>query len=270
MRRTDLNGAAIEYDVKGSGEPLLLIHGSVLADAFFPLLKEPLAGDYRVISYHRRGFAGSARATPPFTIGQQAADARALLRDLGISRAHVAGHSYGAVIALQLALDAPDLVASMALLEPPLLALVPSGPAFLQQVATAIRAMYERGDKVGAIDAFLTGVSGPGYREVLDTFLPPGAFDLAIADADTFFEIEEPALLQWSLTAGEAARIRQPVLSVVGAETAPIFRECHELIMRWIPHAQELVVPRASHALQSMNPAAVADGLASFLATCVL
>jgi pimeloyl-ACP methyl ester carboxylesterase len=270
MQRTNLDGAEIEYDVKGSGEPLLLIHGSVLADAFFPLLKEPLADDYRIISYHRRGFAGSARAPAPFTISQQAADARALLRHLGISRAHVAGHSYGAVITLQLALDAPDLVANMALLEPPLLALVSSGPAFLQQVASVTRAMYERGDKVGAIDAFLTGVSGPHYREALDTFLPPGAFDLAVADADTFFEIEEPALRQWSFTAEEAARIRQPVLSVVGAETAPIFRECHELIMRWIPHAKELVVPRASHALQSMNPSAVADGLDRFLSSCVL
>ena len=36
MQRVNLNGVDLEYDVQGSGEPLLLIHGSILADAFFP------------------------------------------------------------------------------------------------------------------------------------------------------------------------------------------------------------------------------------------
>ena len=59
MQRAQVNGAELEYDVVGSGEPLLLIHGGLLADAFFPLLAEPrIASSYRVVSYHRRGFAG--------------------------------------------------------------------------------------------------------------------------------------------------------------------------------------------------------------------
>ena len=50
MEQVTLNGAAIEYEVRGSGEPLLLIHGAILADAFFPLLNEPaIASHYRVI-----------------------------------------------------------------------------------------------------------------------------------------------------------------------------------------------------------------------------
>jgi pimeloyl-ACP methyl ester carboxylesterase len=122
MQRANLNGADLEYEVQGSGEPLLLIHGSILADAYFALRAEPrIADHYRVISYHRRGFAGSSRASVPFTIPQQAADGRALLRHLGIPRAHVSGHSYGAAIAIQWALDAPTSIQSLALLEPPLL-----------------------------------------------------------------------------------------------------------------------------------------------------
>ena len=41
MQRANLNGADLEYEVQGSGEPLLLIHGSILADAYFPLRAEP-------------------------------------------------------------------------------------------------------------------------------------------------------------------------------------------------------------------------------------
>jgi len=266
MQRVNLNGVDLEYDVQGSGEPLLLIHGSILADAFFPLLAEPrIANNYRVISYHRRGFAGSARARDPFTIGQQAADSPALLRYLGIPRTHVAGHSYGAAIALQWALDAPTEVQSLALLEPPLLASIPSGPMFWDGVA-AIRAMYERGEKVEATDAFCTGVAGPEYHQIIDKTLPPGAFELAVTDIDTFFQVELGALQQWHFTAEEATRIRQPVLAVVGTESAPIFHEGHELLKHWFPQAEELVVPQATHALQFMNPGVVADGLARFFA----
>jgi pimeloyl-ACP methyl ester carboxylesterase len=266
MEHTTLNGAAIEYEVRGAGDPLLLIHGAILADAFFPLLHEPaLARHNRLIYYHRRGFAGSARPPAPFSIPQQAADCRALLHHLGIPRAHIAGHSYGAITALQLALDAPGTIQSLALLEPVVLDAIPSGPTFGEGLAPII-GMYERGEKVEALDGFLTAVVGTEYRQVIDTVLPPGAFDLAIADLDTFFQVELPALQTWCFTQADAQRIRQPVISVLGSDTAPIFRETHKLLMQWLPHTEELVIPQATHGLQTMNPRAVAEGLARFFA----
>jgi pimeloyl-ACP methyl ester carboxylesterase len=266
MQRVNLDGVDLEYDVQGSGEPLLLIHGSIVADAFFPLLAEPrITSAHRVISEHRRGFAGSARARGPCTMGQQAADCRALLRHLGTPRVHVASHSYGAAIAMQWALDAPEEVQSLALLEPPLMEWIPSGPAYWEWVAS-VREMYEHGEKTGVTDAFLTGVAGPDYRQVLDEVLPPGAFEVAVADIDTFFQVELPELQQWRFTAEDAKCLRPPVLAVVGSETAPIFSEGHALLKQWMPHAEELVVPHATHALQLMNPRAVADGLVRFFA----
>ena len=267
MQHVNLDDVDLEYTVQGSGEPLVLIHGPILADAFSPLLAQPrIANTYRVIAYHRRGFAGSSRANAPFIIGQQVADARALLRHLGITRAHIAGHSYGAAIALQWALDAPDEVQSLALLEAPFSEAIPSGPTFWEGVVAVTTDLYERGDKLGATDAFLTGVVGAEYRQVIATSLPPGAFELAVADVDTFFQVELPALQQWRFTAEDAARIRQPVLAVVGTETAPVFSEGHAVLKQWIPQTEELVVPQATHGLQMMNPRAVADGLARFLA----
>lgn len=265
MERVTLNGADIEYKVQGSGEPLLLIHGSIIADAFFPLLNQPgIANNYRVVSYHRRGFAGSARAQNPYTIRQQAADAHALLHHLDIPRAHVAGHSYGGAIALQLAIDKTVNVHSLALLEPALLNSVPSGPTFWEGVA-AVGEMYEKGDKIGTTDAFLTAVCGPDYQQLLNAFLPPGTFALAVSDLDTFFQVEMPALRRWHVSAEDAKRIQQPVLSVVGRDTESYFREAHELVQQWIPQTEELAIPQATHALQYMNPGAVADGLVRFL-----
>jgi pimeloyl-ACP methyl ester carboxylesterase len=138
----------MQCQVQGSGESLVLIHGSIVADAFSPLLDEPsIADKYRVILYHRRGFAASSRATPGLTIRQQAADCRALIQHLQIPRAHVAGHSYGGAIALQWALDAPEDIHSLALLEPALVNSVPSGSLFWDWVASVRHDTYERGTR---------------------------------------------------------------------------------------------------------------------------
>ena len=266
MEKVSINGAEIEYEVRGSGDPLLLIHGAILADAFLPLMIEPsIASNYQVIYHHRRGFAGSTRATSSLSIKERASDCLALLGHLGVPQAHIAGHSYGGLIALQCALDAPDRLVSLALLEPSLFGSAPSAPEVMQAFGPIVE-MYTSGDKVGTTDAFINLVGGPDFRKVIDEVLPPGAFDLAVSDIDAWFQSEMPAFETWSFTAEEAKGIRQPVLSVVGDETLPIFRECHDLVKQWIPQAEESIIPQATHALQMMNPRAVAESLAGFFA----
>jgi pimeloyl-ACP methyl ester carboxylesterase len=73
-------------------------------------MDQPALVGYRLIGYHRRGYAGSSRTAGPVTIADQAADLARLLDILGVERAYVAGHSYGGLIATQLTLTRPDLV----------------------------------------------------------------------------------------------------------------------------------------------------------------
>ena len=59
MESVAVNGVELEYEVIGSGEPVLLI-SPVLADCFLPLLSEPaLADRYQLIRYHKRGWVGA-------------------------------------------------------------------------------------------------------------------------------------------------------------------------------------------------------------------
>jgi pimeloyl-ACP methyl ester carboxylesterase len=259
----------LEYDVQGTGEPVLLIHGAILADAFTPLLTQPaLADDYRLIAYHRRGFAGSCRHAGPCSLAQQAADARAVLNHLGVERAHVVGHSYGGMIALQLALDASDRVATLALLEPAGIA-APSGERFGAEVMQPSMERYAAGDRAGAVELFFQGVCGPQAREMAAGTLPPGAFDLAVTDADTFFDTEWPALLEWQFGPAEATRIAQPVLLVLGADSdavTPMFGEMNAALAEWLPQAESVQLPEATHALQMMNPVGTAELLTNFFA----
>jgi pimeloyl-ACP methyl ester carboxylesterase len=266
MERLSINGVDLEFDVQGTGEPVLLVHGASIADAFAPLLVEPaLAGRYRLITYHRRGYAGSSRTDQPVSIAQQAADARAVLRHAGVERAHIVGHSFGGVVALQLALDAPEAVHSLALLEPGLVHQVPGGGPFFEAMGPMLEA-YQAGDKAGAIDGLERAVMGPDYRSALDLVLPAGWFEQAVADADTFLQVDLPALEPWEFSRELAGRITQPVLAVLGAESAPVFVEVHELVQQWLPQAEPFVLPGATHGLQDQNPRGMAEALAGFFA----
>lgn len=109
-------GMALDVEIVGRGEPLLLIqgmscHGGMWGDAFV----EPLAREYEVISYDHRGVGASSRADEPFTVADLADDAAALLEVLGRDSAHVLGISMGGMVAQELALRAPDRVRSLVL-----------------------------------------------------------------------------------------------------------------------------------------------------------
>jgi pimeloyl-ACP methyl ester carboxylesterase len=254
-----VDGLRTAYEERGTGEPVVLVHAGLCADWFATLAEEPvLTRSYRLVRYHRPGYGDSEGIAGPVTVARLAEHCRALLGHLGIERAHVVGHSSGAVVALELARGHPDLVRSLALLETALLA-VPSGPF----AARALRA-HADGDRAAAVDIWMRGVCGPGYREVFDAVLP-GA--LGRADADTFFGQELPAVRAWSFGPAEARLLTPPVLLVVGersGEVSPAFGERHALLREWLPAAETFVLPGANHLMHLQNPGGLGERLAGF------
>jgi pimeloyl-ACP methyl ester carboxylesterase len=265
MDKASVNDVELEYEVVGSGEPVLLI-SPVLADSVLPLVSEPaLADRYQLIRYHRRGWVGSTHTPAPVTIADHAADAAALLTHLGIARAHVAGHSSGAAVGAQLALDTPEAVHTLALLELTMLAL-PNGHAFLQQAGPVFDA-YASGDHEGALAMFLSAVSGmdwPTCRAVLEKSVP-GTVMQALKDADTFFGVELPSLAEWTFGAEQAASIRPPVLSVIGAKTGDVWVEIAEFLGSSLPQVEESTIAGVGHLLHIEQPEPVARAMAAFL-----
>jgi pimeloyl-ACP methyl ester carboxylesterase len=265
MENAAVNGVELEFEVRGSGEPVLLI-SPVLADGFVPLVAEPSLHDrYELIRYHKRGWVGSTHTDEPVTVGDHAADAAALLDHLGIRRAHVAGHSSGAAVAAQLALDEPGRVATLTLLELSLFS-VPSGPAFLENAAPVFDA-YARGEHEEALAMFLSAVSGldrETCQRVLDERIP-GSVEQAIKDVDTFFGVELPALTQWTFGPEDAAAIRQPVLSVLGSDTATLWVEIAAFLRSSLPNVEERTISGVGHLLHIQQPEPVAQAMAEFL-----
>jgi pimeloyl-ACP methyl ester carboxylesterase len=265
MNTATVNGVELEYEVKGAGEPVLLIN-PMLADGFLPLLSERALTDrYRLIRYHKRGWAGSTHTPPPVNIADHAIDAGALLERLDAPRAHIVGHSSGAVIALQMALDRPEMVHTLVLLEPSFFTL-PGAGAFLKAGGPALEA-YAAGDHEQALAIFLTAASGLDWktcRALLDQ-RSPGAAAATLKDAGTVFDIELPALLRWSLSAQAAAGICQPALSVLGTETRPLWVEIAEWLRSSLPRVEECRIEGVGHLLHVQRPEPVARAIAQFL-----
>jgi pimeloyl-ACP methyl ester carboxylesterase len=262
MELMTVDGVGLAYEVRGDGEPVVLIHAGVCADFFTPLMDQPALSGYRLLRYHRVGYGSSDRVDGPFGIGRQGALCRSFMNRLGIDRAHVVGHSSSATMAVELALAAPAAVRTVALLEMALMA-VPSGSFAAEAIGH-----YGSGDRRAAVDTWLRGVCGPDYREALDRALP-GAFDRAVGDADAFFAQELPAVRDWTFGPAEASRVGQPALVVLGGRSDQVsaaFTQRYELLLAWLPHAEPFVLPDATHLLQVQNPAGLAGGLAAFLA----
>jgi pimeloyl-ACP methyl ester carboxylesterase len=265
VQRIEIGGATLEYQMQGAGEPIVIIHGGH-RDECLPLARQPALSRYRIVTYHRRGWGGSSPAADPIPIAQQAADCHALLHELGITRASVVGQSSGAVIALKLTCDFPEIVHAAAFLEPALANVLDESKEPGASIEQACR-MYEAERKTEALDCFLGAVCGDDYRErIFARNFPPGAFDQALADVDTLFRLELPAGSTWTFTPEDAARIVRPCVCVTGAETRPAFRRVHEVMTALMPNAEIAVVPRATHHMMGTNPAALAEILAAFFA----
>ena len=199
------------------------------------------------------------------TVEDHAADAAALLDHLGIARAHVAGHSSGAAVAAQLALDDSGRVATLILLELSLFS-VPSGEAFLEGAGPVFDA-YGRGEHEEALGMFLSAVSGldrVACQQLLAERIP-GAAEQALKDVDTFFGVELPGLTQWTFGPEQAAAVECPVLSVLGSDTQQLWVEVAAFLRSSVPDVEECTIDGVGHLLHIQRPEPVAQAIAAFL-----
>jgi pimeloyl-ACP methyl ester carboxylesterase len=116
MEVVDLDGRQLATWDRGDGTPLLFIHGVGTSGALWQSDLIELVTDCRVIVYDRRGYGGSSESPRDWASHRE--DAAALLGKLSATPAVVVGYSGGAMIALDLALQRPELLRALVLLDP--------------------------------------------------------------------------------------------------------------------------------------------------------
>lgn len=199
--------------------------------------------------------------------GQSTALARALAGHLGKGRAiDVIGHSFGGTVALRLALETPQLVRRLTLVEPVIFAAGRQSPAWeaFREDHARIEARFSAGDRMGALEDFL-GVWGagedPGRRPAALTDYMRARIGLVMR-IDAALVADEPDLV----APGRLERLSCPVLLVEGGASPAIIAAVQDELARRLPHARRATIPGAGHMAPVTHPAALAAEVGSFLA----
>jgi 3-oxoadipate enol-lactonase len=238
----------LAHDVRGGGEPILLIHGT--AASVWGRLPELLDSDHRVIAYDRRGF-GRSPGPVGASLANHASDAASLLEELEAEPATIIGWSFGALIALELAVERPELVSRLVLIEPPLHA--KRHPSLPQVWAFLKLTIQRRRDERRAAETFIRWASrhrdgGPGFdaapAEDREAMLGSASAILAELGVGTGEE----------LTRDRLASIRAPVTLVAGGRSDSVFGKAVRRVARALPDAKIQRIPGAGHAVQLEQP----------------
>jgi pimeloyl-ACP methyl ester carboxylesterase len=266
MPRISANGIELNYDLTGSGETLVLVHGGWSDRNNWLAVAPDLARSFSVVAYDRRGNGLSTRDVPG-TRRDQEDDLAALIEGLADEPAHVAGTSFGASIALGLASRRPELVRSVVAHEPPLISVAADDPGVhvqleaVQATVRAVCAQVERGEARGAAEQFVEEIAlGPGAWELLPEPLRETMVDSAAAFVA---EQQDPAWADVELD--ELARIACPMLISEGDESPPWFAPIVAKLTGAIGHAEAHTYRGAGHAPHLSHPGDYLVAVTDFL-----
>jgi 3-oxoadipate enol-lactonase len=116
MATAHVNGIDLYYERSGDGPTLLFFNGSMSTLEQTRMLVDVYAGRFDVIAHDQRGLGKTEIPPGPYSMADYAADALALLDDLGVERCRVVGTSFGGMVAQEFAVTAPERVERLALL----------------------------------------------------------------------------------------------------------------------------------------------------------
>ena len=267
------DGDELDVWVIGEGTPVVFIHGAVMRDFLVPLADElTRRGDHQVIHYGRRGHGGRGLPAEATDIAGQVPDVLAILDALRIEKAHVAGHSFGGYIAMELATWAPDRLLSAVLLEPLFGQVVRSaeGQEIMRAVAEvampAIIRQYADGDEYGAVSAFYEATSGvENAREQVERALPKGAGELAVADLATFLEVDWPAMGTWMSAPVPLPEAATPIVWIGSTDSGAVFDESRAHLQEQLPGTTAYTIAHVGHYFPLLVPVETAAAVDEWL-----
>jgi pimeloyl-ACP methyl ester carboxylesterase len=247
-----VNGVELFIESSGdSGPPLVLVHGSWGDHHNWDAAVQLLARTFRVTTYDRRGHSASQRLGGQGNIREDVDDLAALIDQLGVAPAPVAGNSFGAIIVLNLTIKRPDLIASATIHEPPLIGLLEGNPALAgiqQRFGTVMETLSVGRTEAGARQ-FVETALGPGVWEQLS----PALRETFVFNASTWLdEMKEPGA--FALDCDRLSSFGGPVLMSQGDQSPPFFGAILEQIVAALPRAQRHVFRGAGHVPHMTHP----------------
>ena len=257
MSTLHANSIDIYYEKIGDGQPILLIHGLGSSSRDWKMQVPSFSKKYQVISFDLRGHGQSQKPPGPYSMSLFAKDTAELVKSLGLAPVHVVGISLGGMIAFQLALDHPELVKS--------LVIVNAGP---EVVVRTLKDRWQVFFRFAIV--YLLGMRKMG--EVLSKRLFPKEEQTSLRDlfVERWAENDMQAYLNtlraivgWNVT-DQIHKINLPTL-VVAAEHDYTPVSTKEAVVAKMPQAKLVVVENSRHATPVDSPERFNELVLSFL-----
>jgi pimeloyl-ACP methyl ester carboxylesterase len=253
------DGTKIACDKLGDGPALILVDGAMCtrSSGAKPELARLLAAHFTVYSYDRRG-RGDSGDTLPYAAGREIEDIEALANDAG-GTAYLFGHSSGACLALEAAVELGSKIGKLAMYDPP----YNDDPAaqrawgiYIEELTQAL-ADGRRGD---AVALFMRYVGMPGDQ--IDGMRQTPFWPSAEAIAPTLAYDHAGVMgKDGSVPTGLAARVRVPALVMDGGAGIPFMHDTAVALSRAMPRAQHRTLEGQTH---DIDPGSLAPVLVEF------
>ena len=232
----ELNGAALYYEDRGRGAPLVLVHGGLASSAEWAPVARELADGFRVITPDSRGHGRSTNPSGELSYGGIAEDLAALVAALGLHRPVVGGWSDGGQVALELAARHPDTAGALIV-----------GAAYPDFSAGGLRDAHRAllgADDTGIPDLDQLDAQLGEFAEEVKSSHPGGP--------EQWRALVRQTARMWLTYAGLAPddlrAIRAPVLVLAGDRDELVPFDLTVSLYRTLPDAELAVCPRADHA----------------------
>ena len=262
MQRARINGTEIAYEIRGTGAPLVMIHGAQGDQTMFTGLASAYASQFRVLTFDQRGSGLSEKPDMDYSIAMLADDTAALMEHAGFSAAHIIGVSMGGTIAQELALRHPHKVTSLVLgctTAGGSKAIRIGGQALAAAYSTQPMSAEERGRALA--EAAFT----KGYIERHPDLIP------AMIEARRQRPID-PVALEHRMQAvlqhdayDRLPRISCPTLVITGRDDLLISWENSQILAERIPGAELILLDPAGHCFWLEQPEQAAEAILRFL-----
>ena len=225
---------------RGSGPPVLLVHGMADRADGWETTAEALAADARTIAYDRRGYGGSGAPEPyeRTTVEEQAEDAAALLGSLDAAPAVVCGRDFGALVCLDLCKRHAGLVRAAVLLDAPVLQFSAAAAEILSAERVALEEALRDGGPARGVDTWLDARGEPAESPRRTR---------ARADHAGFFA-DYGGLASWPVTRAELRALAMPIVILTSPGASGPIREASDALAGLAPAArrQEAADPDAA------------------------
>jgi pimeloyl-ACP methyl ester carboxylesterase len=234
------DGVELHYVERGRGVPVVFVHRGFADYREWDGPGTEFAKQYRVIAYSRRyNYPNKNKPQLNHSAIVEAADLAALIKKLDLGKVHLVGYSYGAYTALFLAVKHPELVRTMSLAEPPVLAWLDDLPEPKKEEGKA--ALDEFLNKMWrpAGDAFRKGDEAAAIRTTIAFFEPKKKVDEGVVKA----MVPDPNIAEWKARTTSAdvfppldrelvKKIKVPTLLLLGKETLPVHKLTNDELER--------------------------------------